>query len=121
MAKLETLGEMISRARKEREMSMGQLAKTLDVSTAFVSDLERERRGVSEEKFNDLANILKLERKAMRTALAIYRGKFELPVSKGKMKNQLAATLVTMWDDIGEEMAVALLSSLVGKGRSTRV
>ena len=52
------LGERIRELREERDLSLRELAKKLDCSAAFLSDIELGRRFPSEKNLKDLAQIL---------------------------------------------------------------
>lgn len=55
-------GEYLANKRKEREMSLRMLAKELDVSPTYLSDVENNRRNaLSYEKLNKIIEILKLD------------------------------------------------------------
>jgi|ERR1700730_5911670 transcriptional regulator with XRE-family HTH domain len=52
------LGQRIRELRDERDLSLRELAKKLDCSAAFLSDIELGRRYPSEKNLKDLARIL---------------------------------------------------------------
>ncbi len=55
-------GEYLANKRKEREMSLRMLAKKLDVSPTYLSDVENNRRNaLSYENLNKIIEILKLD------------------------------------------------------------
>ena len=55
-------GEYLANKRKEREMSLRMLAKELDVSPTYLSDVENNRRNaLSYENLNKIIEILKLD------------------------------------------------------------
>ena len=55
-------GEYLANKRKEREMSLRMLAKELDVSPTYLSDVENNRRNaLSYEKLNKIIEILKID------------------------------------------------------------
>ena len=55
-------GEYLANKRKEREISLRMLAKELDVSPTYLSDVENNRRNaLSYEKLNKIIEILKLD------------------------------------------------------------
>lgn len=56
-----TFGEYLANKRKEREMSLRLLAKELDVSPTYLSDVENNRRNaLSYENLQKIIEILKL-------------------------------------------------------------
>jgi transcriptional regulator with XRE-family HTH domain len=52
------LGQRIRELRDERDLSLRELAKKLECSAAFLSDIELGRRYPSEKSLKDLARIL---------------------------------------------------------------
>lgn len=58
MAKIKSLGERIRELRELKDISLRELAKKIEVSAAFLSDVELGRRNFSEEKFVKLAKTL---------------------------------------------------------------
>ena len=62
-----TFGEYLANKRKEREMSLRMLAKELDVSPTYLSDVENDRRNaLSYEKLQKVIEILKLDEEEQR-------------------------------------------------------
>lgn len=55
---MKTLGQRIRELREEKDISLRELAKQLEVSPAFVSDIELGRRFPSNKVLANLANIL---------------------------------------------------------------
>lgn len=56
-----TLGEMIRDARVALDMSLRDLAKKLEISPSYISDIENDRRVPSEEVMSPLALTLRLD------------------------------------------------------------
>ena len=62
-----TFGEYLTNKRKEKEMSLRMLAKELDISPAYLSDVENNRRhALSYEKLQKVIEILKLDEEEQR-------------------------------------------------------
>ena len=62
-----TFGEYLTNKRKEKEMSLRMLAKELDISPAYLSDVENNRRNaLSYEKLQKVIEILKLDEEEQR-------------------------------------------------------
>ena len=53
-----TLGDRIRELRNERDLSLRDLAKAVDVSAPFLTDVEKHRRYPKEETLQKLANAL---------------------------------------------------------------
>src|SRR5260370_14876365 len=63
---VKTLGDRIRELREQRDLSLRELAKKLDVSAAFVSDVELGRRHPSDDLFARLAALLKTNLEDLR-------------------------------------------------------
>ncbi len=55
---MKTLGQRIRELREDKDMSLRELAKEIDVSAAFLSDVELERRYPSDKHLSALAKAL---------------------------------------------------------------
>ncbi len=55
---MKTLGQRIRELREAKDISLRELAKKIDVSAAFLSDVELERRQLSDKHLNALAKAL---------------------------------------------------------------
>ena len=56
-----TFGEYLKRKREEKQISLRELARRLELSAPFVSDVENNRRApLTEERLADLAKVLNL-------------------------------------------------------------
>ena len=62
-----TLGQTIRERREEKDFSVRELAKKLDVSPAFLSDVELGRRHPSEETLGKIAHFLGMAVDELRT------------------------------------------------------
>lgn len=61
-------GEYLANKRKEREMSLRMLAKELDVSPTYLSDVENNRRNaLSYENLKKIIEILNLDEEEQKT------------------------------------------------------
>jgi transcriptional regulator with XRE-family HTH domain len=56
----QTLGEILRDARVKSEVTLRDLAKTLDLAPSYLSDIENDRRVPSEEVLIRLAEVLRL-------------------------------------------------------------
>src|SRR4051794_8409056 len=57
----QTLGEVIRRARKDKNLTLRDLASRLDLHYAYLSDVESGRRTPSEDVLKDIAKHLRLD------------------------------------------------------------
>lgn len=55
---MKTLGERIRELREEKDLSLRELAKTIGVSAAFMSDVELGRRHPSDKHMRAIAQVL---------------------------------------------------------------
>jgi transcriptional regulator with XRE-family HTH domain len=63
---MEGLGPYMRRRRDELDISLRELAKRLDCSPAFISDIELGRRYPSEKVLADIARVLKVKMEELR-------------------------------------------------------
>lgn len=56
-----TLGEVVQEARAKTDLSLRDVAKRVDKTPSYLSDIENDRRVPSEEVLADLARLLKLD------------------------------------------------------------
>lgn len=73
-----TLGEFIRQSRDSKDLSLREMAKLLDCSPAFLSDIELGKRFPSDETFEKISNILKikmseLEKYDMRSTVSEFK------------------------------------------------
>lgn len=60
---METFGEYLKHKREERQMSLRELARRLELSAPFLSDVENNRRApLTEERLATLADVLNLSK-----------------------------------------------------------
>lgn len=105
-----TFGLLLRAAREKTGMTMGALARALDVSVPYISDVERGQRApLSDEKLERVVSILHADRSALEAAAARYRG--AVKVDKGRVgkrgfevMNSLARRAISdeQWEKIAE-------------------
>lgn len=66
LTRMEGLGPYMRRRRDELDISLRELAKRLDCSPAFISDIELGRRYPSEKVLADIARVLKVKVEELR-------------------------------------------------------
>jgi transcriptional regulator with XRE-family HTH domain len=66
LTRMEGLGPYMRRRRDELDISLRELAKRLDCSAAFISDIELGRRYPSEKVLADIARVLKVKVEELR-------------------------------------------------------
>lgn len=57
MSKIKTLGERIRELREEKDISLRELAKKIEVSAAFLSDVELGRRNPSQSHLSKMTKV----------------------------------------------------------------
>ncbi|OHD28865.1 MAG: transcriptional regulator [Spirochaetes bacterium GWC2_52_13] len=84
MKETTNFGEYLKHKREEKQISLRELARRLELSAPFLSDVENNRRApLTEERLADLANVLNLNEKE----------KAEMYDIVGKQKGLLAPDL----------------------------
>lgn len=63
---MEGIGPFIRRRRDELDLSLRELAKKLDCSPAFISDIELGRRHPSDKVLSEIARVLKVKVEELR-------------------------------------------------------
>ena len=63
----ETFGEYIKRLRKEKELTLTQLAAKLDLDSANLSKIENNKREFDNKRLELLASVLQLDLAKLRT------------------------------------------------------
>jgi transcriptional regulator with XRE-family HTH domain len=88
----ERFGDALRKARRNAEKTLGDVAKLLDVSVVYVSDVERgNRRPFGNERILKVAKFLKTDAAPIIAAADVERGVIEYDISKAK---PLAAAVV---------------------------
>ena len=81
----ERFGEILRRTRQEAERTLGDVARLLDVSVVYVSDVERgNRRPFSNERILKVAKFLKANPEPLIAAAVVEKGVIEYDISKAK-------------------------------------
>lgn len=81
----ERFGDALRRTRQDAERTLGDVAKLLDISVVYVSDVERgNRRPFSNERILKVAKFLKTDPAPLITAADVERGVIEYDITKAK-------------------------------------
>ena len=81
----ERFGEALRRARRNAEKTLGDVAKLLDVSVVYVSDVERgNRRPFGNERILKVAKFVKADPAPLIAAAIAERGVIEYEIAKAK-------------------------------------
>ena len=88
----ERFGDALRKARRNAEKTLGDVAKLLDVSVVYVSDVERSnRRPFSNERILRIARFVNTDPALLIAAADVERGVIEYDITKAK---PLAAAVV---------------------------
>ena len=81
----ERFGDALRKARRNAEKTLGDVAKLLDVSVVYVSDIERSnRRPFSNERILKIAKFVKADPIPLMAAADVERGIIEYDITKAK-------------------------------------
>ena len=81
----ERFGDTLRRTRQQAERTLGDVARLLDVSVVYVSDVERgNRRPFSNERILKVARLLKADPAPLIAAADVEKGVIEYDISKAK-------------------------------------
>jgi transcriptional regulator with XRE-family HTH domain len=81
----ERFGDALRKARRNAEKTLGDVAKLLEVSVVYVSDVERSnRRPFSNERILEVAKFLKTNPAPLIAAADVERGVIEYDITKAK-------------------------------------
>jgi len=98
---MQPFGTTLRNARNKAGMSLCQLARSLDVSAAYLSDVELGRRGPFRcDKIHKISKILKVDPAELLISAAIGYGFFLLPYKDDLYIDMVAASLVLVWDSL---------------------
>jgi len=109
--KIEPFGMKIRKAREEKEMSMGEIAKELGVSPVYISDIELGKRNIPSDKemLHKLSKILGIPYEELLNASVNQRDRIELKI---KGKENLAFALARGWDAFEEKDIERIISAI---------
>ena len=81
----EHFGDALRKTRRNAEKTLGDVAKLLDVSVVYVSDVERgNRRPFSNERILKIARFVKADPTPLIAAADVERGIIEYDITKAK-------------------------------------
>jgi len=100
-----TFGELHRWLRKQAGLTMGDVARVLDVSVSFVSDVERDNRApFTKDKIMTISEHLDADPTVLLSAAAKSRGSFELDTANTSPKHmEVGAVLMRGWASLSEE------------------
>ena len=81
----ERFGEVLRRTRQDAGMTLGNVARLLEISVVYVSDVERgNRKPFSNERILKVASYLNADPAPLITAADVEKGVIEYDISKAK-------------------------------------
>lgn len=90
-----SLAAVIEAKRVEAELSISALARACEVSTNWMSTLEREGKIPSDELLDRMTSVFEDDKMELHTAAALERGSVTIPVS-GKNAESLVPVLLML-------------------------
>lgn len=110
-------GALLRRLREEAQVTLGALARALEVSTPYLSDVERGNRSpLSERNLREAARVLRLtpgQQDELLSEAAACRGFFELGSSDlSPAKQRLGAALARGWAEFDDHRVERLWKAL---------
>lgn len=110
-------GERLRALRLERKVSMGELARSLNVSVPYISDVERGNRApLTPDRILATAKVLSISPDELLRLAAEAKGTIELPLtsSSAKMAPEVGAALMRGWQDLTDE-DLESIARIIGK------
>ncbi|HEY0143636.1 MAG TPA: helix-turn-helix transcriptional regulator [Thermoanaerobaculia bacterium] len=107
-------GALLREIREHAEVTMGQLARHLDVSVPYLSDVERGNRPpLVDSKIFRAAEFLDVQPDELLRAAAEARGAFQLDASRvSEPARQLGAMLARQWGEMSDKKVENVLRAL---------
>lgn len=112
--KREAFGALLRSLRETQGARMSALARHLDVSPAYLSDVEQGRRApLAREKIIKAATFLNVDPLPLITASLEWSGEFTLSVQRGsKRAREVGASLAFCWENLSENDLEAIAKIL---------
>lgn len=120
-------GEQLRKVRERAGLTIGEVAKALGVTSAYVSDVERAvRKPFVPARIHAVAKLLKLsdeEHEGLLLLRGLEHGGFEIPYMDPfeSRHNQVAAPLQRLWALLAPQQLDAIVSIVRGPAKSTGV
>lgn len=112
-------GSVARDARVAARMSMKDVADVLNLSVAYISDIERGNRYAPQDKIDDWAMAIGVDPTRLKRYAMLDRRAVELPVDRSNadaMSNVAAFALERRWNALDERQYSAILRILQGDG-----
>jgi transcriptional regulator with XRE-family HTH domain len=114
MKKKETYGSCLRSEREKANITMGQLARHLEFTTAYISDIEHDKRGPLSPSLTDKAALfIGTDPEPLHKLSARQRGGFVLSTGGRSQKAIEAGTaLARSWEDFDDDVFDELIELL---------
>src|SRR4051812_47913738 len=100
----EKFGDLLRRIREDSKVSMGALARHLNVSVVYVSDVERNSRApLTLPRILAASALMQKDPRPLLDAALNHKGAAELPLSISQEHRDVGAALMRGWQDYGPE------------------
>lgn len=105
MTNSKTFGGLLRELRIKHKKTISELAKLLDVSVVYISDVERGKRNpFDEDKINKISSFLKIDATDLLNQAAMDKKTVELSLEdKNNIHSKTALALARKWDSITED------------------
>lgn len=110
-------GELHKRYRQAAKKTLVDVAKLLELSTSYVSDIERGHRApYSNERIEKVAELFGAPAAPLLRAAAVSRGVFELSTNVSEPGREAGASLMRVWDQLTPQDFEELSAFVRNKG-----
>lgn len=97
-------GTLLRDLREQAGVGLGSLARALDISAPYLSDVERGYRApFNRDRIMEIAKILEVNPTGLLQAAATSRGFFELPVTASPAAQTVGAALMRGWPSLQDD------------------
>lgn len=100
----DSFGQHLRSIRKAANLNIGELARRLNVSITYLSDIELDRRlPLSTEKIFIVAETVQINPDTLLILAAQQRGSIELPICKNYRAQLIGIMLMRNWEEFSNE------------------
>lgn len=109
-----SFGAYVRRAREAKGLRMKDLAKELDCTVVYLSEIELSRKAPpSQEKISKIAEVLEIDSKFLQGLAAASKPRLELELESMPARyQQFAMALARSWNDLSEDQMKRIIQTL---------
>ena len=109
-----SFGKLLRESRKAANKTMGDVARVIGLSVAYVSDVELGNRSpFTSSRITQIATFLGVDARPLLVAAAASRGAFELDNQPDRpLAQEFAATLARGWPELSDDEIVEMQAKL---------